>query len=347
MASCCWFDDFQGTVSEVIDSWENGTDAWQNLNLSGDVPPHSAFFSGLPDFLRGNIGQLAWRIYSDALSQYSTVFHRFHHTGRNDVFAYGRSSVTTRSGGLHPIAVLVAPDGYVRWHTPTWRNKFHYLSIPRSSVYGNNIDTDFPAEVKQQQYYVEFIAARNVGFPNWPQNGPPPKPPGVSELDVDINLGWVNFNNLDYAGFSTAHTTALITRFGGGLHSVFSAKVPRVKIEDGLPESVVVVPAVVVDYTTWIAGTANQSKQDVITEYAHTAQPGPTVNQDTSIIDGLNRIYPLSVDDAEVSLVLNDILVDWEASEWQDVLAVQNLIDLLEVIPVQDWSSPNGFQGGP
>ena len=145
---------------------------------------------------------------------------------------------------------------------------------------------------------------------------------------------------MDYAGASIAHNTVLISSFGAGIHSVFAVKIPRRATD----LSGVVTPVITVDYTTWLAGQASDRNQDLISDYAHSAGPAPTVT-DNSVIEALNRIYPLVTENNEISLLVNDKLVDWTVDDWEDRLSVQNLIDLMRMMPVQEWAAPNDMQG--
>ena len=73
--------------------------------------------------------------------------------------------------------------------------------------------------------------------------------------------------------------------------------------------------------------------------------PAPTTD-DPNIPSGLNRLYPASTE-TEVGLRINDERIDWELSDWQDLLAPQHFIDPLTTAPVQLWSAPDGFEVSP
>lgn len=334
--ACCWFrNELAGVISPV--PFAEGTDGWCDFTHSGDVTPHDLYFSGFPDFLQGESAILAWNGYVSSLSQYAESFLRWHHNGFVDSFRFARSNLRQRTGGLHPCVVLVVPDGYMHYYTPLYDNKFHFSS---GIDLRGDLNTTIPRQIKAQTYYTDFIAARNLGFPRWPDDGDPRKPQSTSELDIDINFSFVFFRNLDRAGGSWVHTNVLLSQFGGACHSEFVVKIPERDL--GMFESLVV-PIITVDYMTWTTGQLNQSTEYLITQYAHTAGPAPNV-QDMSVIEGLNRIYPARTDDTEVGLKINDQVVDWTDSDFTDDLHVSNLIDLMRCMPVQEWSAPSDIQ---
>lgn len=330
MASCCWFDDFLSTTGDPT-TWADGTDHWTDFVASGEVPPYDAFFGGMPAHLLGGIAREAWLSYSAAVSQFVEGYIKYHHTGRVEGSKYGRSLVVERYGGVHPVVVLVVPDGYIRNYTANWRNTFHWsfdLDWTR-----DDLNTYIPAEIKTYPYYEEFIAARELGFPNWPDADM--KPESTSELDIDINLVWCRFSDLHHPGGTVAHYSAFLSLFGGGLHCEFTGLVPPNDIGDRY-----VAPILVVDYTTWIAGLAETGKTDLGCRYAHAAGPAPTTT-DESIVSGLNRLYPLNQNNVEIVVRVNGEDLELDEDGWDRY----DISQRLRYLPVQEWSAPNDFQG--
>ena len=323
LGSCCWYQDFSSTVRAPT-SWLSNTHAWIDLAQSGAT---SAFFSGIPKYLKGSVAIDAWNKHASAVSQFVSGYFAYHHKGGAEAVHYGRANIRQRFGGLHPVIVLVVPDGYMRNYTPLWKNKFHWGLETDFSV--TDLNTAIPAEVKTYQYYNQFIQAREQGFPNWSSDDM--KPTSTSELDIDINLGFCHFENLERHGGTVSHIASFLASYGSGLSVDFSSYFPpRTDEDDGR----LVFPIITVDYTTWIAGQAS-GEVDLICSYANSAGPAPTT-EDDSIIAGLNRIYPLNQDNITLRSSVNGVVVEYET--------VQELFDQLKFLPVQEWSSPNDMQ---
>lgn len=322
MGMCCWS---HSTIPYgEITSWSDSTE-WLDPVGSGA----EAFWSGRPSFLAGEVGDLAWRVYADALSQWVRSFADFSHFGTVDVMTHARTFVQSLVGGLHPVIVLAVPDLYMNsYDGGAWRNKFHFST---ALDWTGDLSTSIPRQVKDGLFYQNFLRARNEGLYGL-----------TTELDIDINFSWVYFPGLEYAGGSVRHNAIFLSQQRSMTHVQLSGKRPRRNTD----LSGVVVPIITVGYARWVQAVQTDTINDVISAMVSSG-PGPAPGTtDASIIAGLNRIYPQSEGDNEVGLKVFDDVVDWDVVDWQDTHAVQNLVDLLYTKPVHIWSPPDDFVGG-
>lgn len=320
MASCCWHEDFQYEIAEEVTTWSRTTE-WVDLLAMFSA---QSYFTGIPDFVRGNVGLLAWRVYASAVAQYVESYFQYQHTGRPDGFRYSRSTLVERLGGVHPVVVMVVPDRYMAEATPTWNNRFHLSSA--LDYTDRDLESSIPEQVKQGGYYQDFITARNQGLHGL-----------TSELDIDINLSFVYFPQLEWPGGTLSHVATFLTRFGGALNVDFRVNIP------GDPPSLEgrVTPIITVSYATWVAAVQDAAIDDVIATMARSAGPAPPVS-DLGIVRALNRIYPQS-NEGEIDLLMNGESVGWDGEDWQDDNAVALMQANFAVLPVQLWSAPNAM----
>lgn len=320
--ACCW------SHSDIpygdVTSWSDSTE-WIHPIASGS----EVFWSGRPDFLAGEVGDLAWRVYADALSQWVQSYASFSHFGTVDAFTHARTFVQSLRGGLHPVVVLAVPDLFINSYAGgAWRNKFHWST---ALDFTGDLNTEIPRQIKAMAFYQNFVLARNEGRYGL-----------TSELDIDINFSWVYFSGLEYAGGSVRHNSVFLTEHRSMAHFQLSGKRPRRRTD----LSGVVVPVITVGFSRWVQALQTGTVDSVITEMVLSGPaPAPEVPDD-SIIAGLNRIYPQSEGDNVVGLKIFEDVVDWDVSDWQDLHAVQELIDLCYTRPVQTWAPPDDFLGG-
>lgn len=327
MATCCWERELIDVVNPK--SWKVSTDGWVELPMNEDV-----FFSGIPD-LAGAGTLKVWSNYASAMSQYARSTIRLSHSGHVRAFQYGRAFTTLRRGGVHPVIVFVVPDGYMQYYTPLFDRKFRFAS---AMDLDGDLNVDIPRQAKADPYYVEFIAARNEGFPRWPNDQ---KPESTSELDIDINFAWVHFDNLEYPGQLYHHHTLLMTQNGYALETEFALNTPAA---DKPQYNEIIIPIIFVKYSAWLQALSQTSTEEAINTMAKTAGKTPS-GQDDSIEEGLNRIYPMSTETPKLIFRINQQEIDWGEDEWLGEEAVGDLQMLFNTLPVQEWSAPNAMEG--
>lgn len=343
--ACCWELGFDANIISPV-PWVQNMNGW--IDFSSSLDPQTVF-SGRPEFLGGTEGSAAWRIYSNAYTQF--VYSQFspHHHGYLSTLDKLRSRLDGAYGGIAPVAFFVVPDLYIEHYTPLYNNNFKFSSavtfdfdvaggerhvsdpIPNKFYW-----TDVVTQLKNDPYYLDFITNRDLGFPTidpelWTMAGIE----SPSELDIDIVLRWIWFPNLLIAGgFSRLSTWSLDT-FGGLLVTEFKTVLPKEdQPTEGWP-----IPIVFVKVSPWLASAGGTV--DHITPLVRAAGPAPNV-QDASIVDGFNRLLPNDEDDV-VSVTINGVPIP-EDFDFDDPFATDRLRSLMAFQPVQSYSAPTDIQ---
>lgn len=343
--ACCWAMGFDARIIEP-QSWVQNHNGW--IDFSGSLPVQTVF-SGRPGFLGGTEGSAAWRIYSNAFTQY--VYSQFsaHHHGYLSTLDKLRSRVDGAYGGIAPVAVFVVPDLYMEHYTPLYNNNFKFSSavtydfdvaggerhvsdpIPNEFYW-----TDVVAQLKNDPYYVDFITQRDLGFPSIdPQLWVDAGIESPSELDIDIALRWIWFPQLLVAGGFSRITTWCLDTFGGLLVTEFKSTLPK----EDQPLAGWPIPIIFVKYSPWIASAGGDITQ--FTTVAQTAGPAPGV-QDASIVDGFNRLLPNNEQEV-VSVTINGQQIP-DDFDFDDGFATDRIRSMMSFQPVQSYSAPTDIQ---
>lgn len=330
--ACCWRPGFNSNIVDP-ESWSNTSGGW--FDLTDNLQPF-VIFSGIPDWLTGEQGLLAWRIYADAMARFTTSYAAYHHHGEIDAPNYLRTFAGEKFGGTAPVAVFVVPDYYLNFVQLQYRNKFVWSS---ALDYTGDVNTDIPQQLMSHPFFTEWRRWRDQE----PGRGVPPQhlPDGsISDDDIDINLSYVYFEDLRLAGGYYFHISTFLTTYGGRLVTAMNGEVPR--IDPDL--SGFVTPVVIVSRSQWLAdiGVSGQGIDKTIAGYAFSATPGPNID-DMTILDGFNRIYP-NDEDPQVRMYLNRERVEWTLSDFEDEQSTNRLQGMLDYSPVQEYSAPSEFQ---
>lgn len=164
-------------------------------------------------------------------------------------------------------------------------------------------------------------------------------PESISEDDIDINLSFVHFDNLQLAGGFFFHAATILSNFGSRMVVALNGEVPRLDVDQNDDWDT---PVIIVSRSGWLADLADKDADTTIAGYAHTATPGPNV-QDATIIDGYNRIYKRD-DVVAINAYINGIRLEWTDRDWRAITSTNDFFALLHYLPVQDYSAPSAFQ---
>ena len=331
MASCCWS---RGAPDDLIveEFWGKEHNGWIDFTQSLDI---EKVFSGVPVALQGAEGVQVWRVLNEAVKHFAAKYRLVHHKFHFDSLAFLRSYYLTRTGGQVPFIILVVPDYYMKYVTPKFKDKF---GLTGALDFGGNINLEIPKQIQDGlPYFIQWRTWRDTT----PGLGVPDEflPGGsISDDDIDIQLAYIWSDRLERAGGTYSLRSHFISQFGGLCLVEFDVDIPR-KSPDF---SGLVVPVLFLSREDFL----NPLRQPFDSVNAlRLAGPAPGFT-DVSWLHAMNRFYPLSTDQ-EVRVLINRNEVAWSRKEYEDPFAVSNMHSLLDYIPIQQWSAPDGVQEVP
>ena len=156
MAACCWS---RGAPNDVIlpEFWGKEHNGWIDFTQSLDV---ERVFSGVPVALHGAEGVQVWRVLNEAVKHFAAKYRLVHHKYQVDTLAYLRTYYVNRTGGQVPFIVLVVPDYYIKYVTPTWKDKF---GLTGALDFGGDINLEVPKQIQDGlPYFLQWRVWRDM-----------------------------------------------------------------------------------------------------------------------------------------------------------------------------------------
>lgn len=170
--ACCWEPGFLGNSLDEIRFWVDTTPGWLDLLMLQPQDP-SVIFSGVPDWIGGNDGLTAWRVYQDATRRFLSYQNTYQHHGNSpETPSYMRTWAGERFGGTAPVAVFVVPDYYLNYVRLDHRNKFVWAE---GIDYTGDLNVDIPMQLMSHPFFSQWRNWRD----NTPGQGVPADRSGV------------------------------------------------------------------------------------------------------------------------------------------------------------------------
>lgn len=325
MATCCWTPADFSTIPPTF--WGEGTAAWVDLLSSGA----EKFWAGVPSWLSHNEDVTAWRVVNSAHAQLFTApLIRFSHRDSPENFQYARSDVRERKGSLIPIVVYDIPDIYFTYGQGIvpYYNKF---GLSTALDYTKDINTDIPRQLKAADpFYLAWKTWKEANVGNFPNNQP------STTEDINIFLEWVHLPGVRIDGGAFELRLQGLTNKASLFQSTVEAQYDAVKRD----LSGFVTPILYLKRTDIYSALLGYSYD--VSVAAQTAAPAPNVS-DANITDAMNRIYP-NGNKVDFEFYIHGKRFERE-DRWDSPKITQVLYDHFRdsLIPVQQWSAPDGF----